>query len=168
MRRFAFVFVTLLVVTPAYAQGADTPAPTIFSTINRTDMIALMQQAGLTAVSDGTTNEESPWVQGTMSTNDTAIIYFYDCEAGVAGPQRHCAHMNFNVYWNNTKNTDAATLNSYNRLRVFGRGSLSEDGKYVTFDYAMNLEGGATGDMIVKNLAYFGLALGDFKSIVNP
>ncbi len=168
MRRFAVVFAAMLVATLAHAQSTNAPPPSVLSTISRAEMIALMQQAGFTSVSDRTTDEATPWVQGTMPTGDTAVIYFYECESEVTGPQQHCAHMNFNMFWNNTKNTDAAAVNNYNTQRVFGRGSVSADGKYVTFDYAMDIEGGVTNDAIAKNLAYFELALADFKTMVNP
>jgi hypothetical protein len=168
MRRFAFVIAALLLAMLARAEAADAPAPKVFSTISRTDMIALMQQAGLTTVVDSTTDEATPWVQGRTSTDDPVVVYFFQCEANVTGPQRQCAHLNLNVFWNNTKGTDAAAVNSYNTQRVFGRGSLSADAKLITFDYAVDIEGGVTGDYIIKNIAYFLLALGEFKTITNP
>src|SRR6185437_11727536 len=45
--------------------AASTPASgsaTVISTIGRADMMAIMQQAGMATVSDGTRDETSPWV----------------------------------------------------------------------------------------------------------
>jgi hypothetical protein len=175
MRRFAVIAATLFLILPARAQtggppvAAPTPAPAsgIISTINRTDMMVLMQQAGLTAVSDGTTDEGSPWLLGRMSNDYPVVVNFYVCADGT-GPQRQCPYLTFKVTWNNTKNTDAAAVNKYNEQKVFGRGGASTDGKFVYVDYAINLEGGVTSDYIVKNLVYFQRTVTDFATIVNP
>jgi hypothetical protein len=166
MRRFAFVLATLFLALLARAEAADT-APSTFDTINRTDLMALMQQAGLTSVSDSTTDEASPWLLGRMANDFPVVVRLYSCEAGVTGPQRHCPYLSFSVTWNNTKNTDLAAVNGYNAQKVFGRGGISADGKTVYIDYAVNLEGGVTSDHIVKNIAYFLIAVNDFTTSVN-
>jgi hypothetical protein len=182
MRRFAFIIAAfaLIMLARAQAENAPTPtvapapapaaapAPSVFSTINRTAMMALMQQAGLTSVSDGTTDEAAPWLEGRMSNDFPVVVNFYVCEAGVTGPQRQCPYLAFKVTWNNTKNTDAAAVNKYTEQKVFSRGGVTTDGKYVYIDYSMNLEGGVTSDHIVKNLSYFMRTVTDFASIVNP
>ena len=168
MCRFAFVLATLLLAALTPAKAADTPPPNTFSTISRTDMMALMQQAGLTSVSDGTTDEASPWLLGRMANDFPVVVRLYSCEAGVTGPDRHCPYLSLSVTWNNTKNTELAAVNGYNAQKVFARGGVSADGKTVYIDYALDLEGGVTGDHVVKNIAYFLMTVNDFTTMVNP
>lgn len=196
MLRFAFAFVCLTVIVPVLAQAETAPAapaaapaaatpapaapsaapaapaaaaaPAIIDKISRSDMIALLQQDGLTQVSDRTTDEAAPWVAGTTKDGILVVVQFYDCDAGVTGSDRACRHFTFGTTWNNTKNLDAKAVNAYNEQKVFGRGVATSDGKYVYIDYAVNLDGGVTRNYIVQNFNYYLVALNDFISIVKP
>jgi len=156
-----FVLLAIPLAGPAAADGDIT-------TVNRTDMMAVLTQAGLTAVSDGTTDEAGPWIMGKTDKNIFLIVDFYQCEAGVTGPQRQCSQFRYRVYWENNRNVDAKAVGAYNEKYVFGRGYVTSDGKYLYLDYAMNLDGGVTRDHLVKNLNYFLQVVDAFTAMVLP
>jgi len=151
--------------------AASTPASgsaTVISTIGRADMMAIMQQAGMATVSDGTRDETSPWVVGSAPGGIFVEVDFFNCEAGVTGPQRQCGQFRFRVHWANSKKLDAKAVDAYNERYVFGRALASSDGKFIETTEAFNLEGGVTRDYIAKNLGYFLITVDDFINYVKP
>ena len=74
----------------------------------------------------------------------------------------------FRAFWNDTNKIDAAAVDAYNVQFLFGRGFVSEDGAYVYFDYAMDLDGGVTRDHIVSNLNNFLTNVSNFSGTVKP
>lgn len=149
--------------------AAPAPAsPAIITTIGRADMMAIMQQAGMASVSDGTRDETSPWVVGSAPGGIFVEIDFFNCEPGVTGPQRQCGQFRFRVHWANSKKLDAKAVDAYNERYVFGRALASSDGKFIETTEAFNLEGGVTRDYIAKNLGYFLITVDDFINYVKP
>ena len=168
MRRFLCALAAILLFTPGRAGAADPPAANaIFTTISRADMTSILQTAGLTDISDGTTDEAWPWMVGKTSTGLPVEVDFYRCDAG-AGPQRPCTQLRFKITWNNLQAIDAKAVALYNEKYVFGRGVVTSDAKYVSTDYPLNLDGGVTRDYIVKNLTYFLISANDFVAMVKP
>lgn len=163
MRRLLLALLGMFLLLVAQAKAADT-----FSTIDRTDMMAILQDAGLSGVTDGTTDESSPWVMGKNDKNIFVIVDFYQCATGASGPARQCGQFRYRVYWDNSRNVDAKAVNAYNERYLFGRGFISSDGKYLYIDSAMNLDGGVTRDHLLKNLSYFLLVVDSFTGMVLP
>jgi hypothetical protein len=164
MRRLPFILWLLVLVSSAPARAAEGD----LTMISRTDMIAILQQAGITGVVDGTSDEASPWVEGKTASGINVVVDFYQCEAGLSGPERKCPSFRFKVYWDNARNIDAKTANAYNEKFVFARGFVSSDGKFLTIDFAMSLAGGVTRDHILQNLNLFLLTVIDFTTMVMP
>ena len=154
---------------PVPAPAAPAAAsPAVITTIGRADMMAIMQQAGMASVSDGTRDETSPWVVGSAPGGIFVEIDFFNCEAGVTGPQRQCGQFRFRVHWANSKKLDAKAVDAYNERYVFGRAVASSDGKFIETTEAFNLDGGVTRDYIAKNLSYFLITVDDFINYVKP
>jgi putative sensory transduction regulator len=154
---------------PVPAPAAPAAAsPAVITTIGRADMMAIMQQAGMASVSDGTRDETSPWVVGSAPGGIFVEIDFFNCEAGVTGPQRQCGQFRFRVHWANSKKLDAKAVDAYNERYVFGRALASSDGKFIETTEAFNLDGGVTRDYIAKNLGYFLITVDDFINYVKP
>lgn len=164
MRCLPFVLWLLFLFPSALAQAAEGD----LTMVSRTDMIAILQQAGITGVVDGTSDEASPWVEGKTASGINVVVDFYQCEAGVTGPERKCPSFRFKVYWDNARNIDAKAANAYNEKYVFARGFVSDDGKFLTIDYAISLAGGVARDHIVQSLNLFLLTVGDFTAMVMP
>ena len=151
------------------AGAAEAPPSTspVSATITRADMAAILQTAGLTEISDGTSDEAWPWIVGKTSGGLPIDVDFYRCEPG-AGPQRPCGQLRFKVTWNNLQAIDAKTVALYNEKYVFGRGLVTSDGKFVSTDYPLNLDGGVTRDFVLKNVTYFLISVSDFMTTVKP
>ena len=168
MRCFLCALAAILLSLPGTAGAADPPvANPISTTISRTEMTAILQTAGLTEISDGTTDEAWPWMVGKTSTGLPVEVDFYRCDAGT-GPQRPCTQLRFKVTWNNLQAIDAKTVALYNEKYVFGRGLVTSDGKFVSTDYPLNLDGGVTRDFVLKNVTYFLISVSDFMTTVKP
>lgn len=169
MGRIGFVLSLLVFLLPTGAGAAEAPssASPVSATISRADMTAILQTAGLTEISDGTSDEAWPWIVGKTSNGLPIEVDFYRCEPGT-GPQRPCGQLRFKVTWNNLQAIDAKTVALYNEKYVFGRGVVTSDGKFVSTDYALNLDGGVTRDYLLKNLTYFMISVNDFMAMVKP
>ncbi len=165
MRRLIVFLVIVLLGNDARAQVSET---NLLTTVDRADMMAILRQAALDSVVDGTTDEVSPWVMGKTASGLNVVVDFFQCDAGNDGPRRKCSEFRFKVYWDNVRKIDAAAVDAYNEKYIFGRGFVSGDGKYVVVDYAMDLDGGVARDHILKNLNYFLLAVKDFSALVTP
>jgi hypothetical protein len=174
MARFLGLACILLALSFLPVNAAEAPAPgpaaapAIIRTISRADMLAVMKEAGMTALKDGTIDETGPWVEGKTASGTVVDVYFYQCEAGVAGAQRQCGQLSFRSAWTNPRAIEAKAVNVYNYGYVFGRGVISADGQQVSHDYPLNLAGGVTRDFIAQNLSYYFLSLNDFIRIVSP
>jgi hypothetical protein len=174
MVRFLGLACILLALSFRPVNAAETPtpaptaAPTIIRTVSRAEMLAVMKEAGMTALKDGTVDENGPWVEGKTANGVVVDVYFYQCEAAVAGAQRQCGQLSFRSAWTNPRAIEAKAVNVYNYSYVFGRGVISADGQQVAHDYPLNLAGGVTRDFIAQNLSYYFLSLNDFIRIVGP
>ena len=169
MRRLLCGLAAVSTLALAGAEAAESPpgASPVSATISRTDMAALLKAAGLSDIADGTSDEAWPWMVGKTSGGLPIEVDFYRCEPGT-GPQRPCGQLRFKVTWNNRQAIDARAVTLYNEKYVFGRGVVTSDGKFVSTDYPLNLDGGVTRDYIVKNLTYFLVSVNDFMATVKP
>jgi len=163
MNRFAISLCALLSLAPLSARAADT-----IDKISRADMMSLLKDLGMTDIKDDTTDEQWPSIQFATPGGYVEVVSFFDCQTGVTGPARTCDELLFQTNWNNTKNLDAAALNPYNVQKVFGRAGVSADGKNVSIDWGMDLDGGVTRENLMRNINYYQRTVSDFSTMVKP
>jgi hypothetical protein len=161
MRSFVAVFVALLSL-PFAASLAH--ADEVYSDgITRAELMVILSGYGMT-VKDTTEKDSDPWLQARTPKGVMFYVNMYECQGSGADEQR-CGLIQFQAQWQNAKsNIKASDINAYNLKFVFGRASMSNDGKSVVFDYPMNIKDGVTKANMKRNVDNWLRVLDDVRS----
>lgn len=153
MHRFA-PLVALLFATPAFA----TPGGKKFTTIEGTDVVSLMQEAGHGAVLK--IDEVGDPMVAVEVDGTKYVVLFYDCT-----DHRKCQVLQFRAFWTLGKPTPIERINEWNRTRLLGRAYLDED-RDPTLEVMVRLRGGVTWDNLRDQHRWFIRALDEFQSVL--
>lgn len=156
----ALAITAVAALAPLSAQAA---APEIYlEGITRVELMDILSSYGM-SVKDTTERESDPWLQAKTAKGIIFYVNMYEC-LGTGAKNKRCALIQFQTQWQNEVGIKAADVNTYNLKFVFGRASLSADGKSVVFDYPMNIKDGVTKANLKKNVDNWLRVLDDVRS----
>ena len=131
--------------------------------ITRSELMVILSGYGMT-VKDTTEKDSDPWLQARTPKGVMFYVNMYECQGEGQEAQR-CGLIQFQAQWQNAKsNIKASDINAYNLKFVFGRASMSNDGKSVVFDYPMNIKDGVTKANMKRNVDNWLRVLDDVRS----